>query len=106
MTSYNMVNSVYTPNSYDLCTKFLRNECGFNGVVMTDWNATEEGKANHELCLPSGNDLIMPGSKSAVKAIKDGLAKETIANEDLKRCAAKVLNMIFSTDVYRSDESL
>ena len=38
MTSYNMVNSVYTPNSYDLCTKFLRNECGFNGVVMTDWN--------------------------------------------------------------------
>ena len=29
MTSYNMVNSVYTPNSYDLCTKVLRNEWGF-----------------------------------------------------------------------------
>lgn len=36
MTSYNRVNGVYAPNSYDLCTKLLRGEWGFKGVVMTD----------------------------------------------------------------------
>ncbi|MBQ7283816.1 MAG: fibronectin type III-like domain-contianing protein, partial [Oscillospiraceae bacterium] len=33
MTSYNKINGVYAPNSHDLCTKVLRSEWGFDGVV-------------------------------------------------------------------------
>ena len=40
MTSYNKINGQWAPNSYDLCTKILRNEWGFDGVVMTDWMST------------------------------------------------------------------
>ena len=46
MTSYNRVNGVYAPNSHDLCTKALRNEWGFTGVVMTDWFSTNKGQAD------------------------------------------------------------
>jgi len=67
MTSYNKVNGVYTPNSYDLCTKVLRQEWGFNGVVMTDWFSTSKGCANNAIAMASGNDLIMPGGKADKK---------------------------------------
>jgi stage V sporulation protein T len=106
MSSYNMVNSVYTPNSHDLLTKVLRNEWGFDGLVMTDWNSTEEDKGDHELCLPSGNDLIMPGSAVAKKAIKEGLKKGTITKEDLRRSAANILNLILESAVIKSDKNL
>ena len=61
MTSYNKLNGVYTPNSHDLCTKVLRNEWGFDGVVMTDWYSTNPGQGDNAICMAAGNDLIMPG---------------------------------------------
>jgi beta-glucosidase len=99
MTSYNKVNGVYTANSHDLCTKVLRNEWGFEGLVMTDWNATENDKGDHEKCLPAGNDLIMPGSDAARKTIKRGLSTGAISKMDLHRSAANILNMILDSAV-------
>ena len=37
MTSFNKINGTFAGGSYDLCTKILRDEWGFNGVVVTDW---------------------------------------------------------------------
>ena len=75
MTSYNKVNCTYTPNSYDLCTKILRNEWGFDGVVMTDWFSTNKGLARNDLALRAGNDLIMPGGSSFKREILSGIKK-------------------------------
>jgi beta-glucosidase len=94
MTSYNKVNGTYTPNSHDLCTKILRNEWGFEGVVMTDWFSTGKGLANNGLCMKAGNDLIMPGGKRFKKEILAELKKGTITEEDIRRCAANVLRSI------------
>ena len=97
MTSYNKINGVYAPNSHDLCTKVLRNEWGFDGVVMTDWFSTNKGQASNALCMKAGNDLIMPGGsyhkKALLKEIKDGVATE----EDLRRCCANVVKSIFAS---------
>ena len=101
MTSYNKVNDVYTPNSYDLCTKLLRNEWGFDGVVMTDWFSTNKGQANSALALSAGNDLIMPGGgifkKEILQAVKSGLIEE----EDVRRCCANVVRSIFNSATQR-----
>jgi len=94
MTSYNMVNGVYTPNSYDLCTKVLRNEWGFDGVIMSDWNATD--KCSHPAAINAGNDLLMPGNKWIKKALLDALKNGELDREKLKASAARVLNLIFS----------
>ena len=37
MTSYNKLNGVYAYYNYDLVNVVLREEFGFNGLVMTDW---------------------------------------------------------------------
>ena len=61
MCSYNKINVIYTALNYDLQTKILRNEWGFDGIVMTDWFATGHHESLDELCCKAGTDLIMPG---------------------------------------------
>jgi len=51
MTSYNPINGIYAASNYDLNTTILRNEWGFDGIVMTDWWA----KVNHPVVGGKGN---------------------------------------------------
>jgi beta-glucosidase len=104
MTSYNRLNGTYTANSYDLCTKVLRNEWDFDGVVMTDWYSTSEGLADSAFCMKAGNDLIMPGGKYYKKEILAGLKSGRIAEEDIIRCAANVLRSIVYSRLAREYE--
>ena len=97
MTSYNRLNSVYTPNSYDLCTKALRNEWGFDGVVMTDWFSTNKDLGNNALAMKAGNDLIMPGGGYYKKEILAGVKKGMITEKDVRRCCANVVRAIFDS---------
>lgn len=101
MTSYNRVNGVYTPNSYDLCTKVLRNEWGFDGVVMTDWFSTNKGQASSAIALKAGNDMIMPGGGSFKKDILQGLKTGIVSEEDVRRCCANVVKSILNSATQR-----
>jgi len=101
MTSYNRVNGVYTPNSYDLCTKALRNEWGFDGVVMTDWYSTNKGQASSAIALKAGNDLIMPGGSSFKKDILQGLKSGIVSEEDVRRCCGNVVKAILNSATQR-----
>lgn len=94
MTSYNLINNVYTPNSYDLCTDVLRNEWGFKGLVMTDWFATGKTQGTGYGTIAAGNDLIMPGSGFDKKSIKKGLKEGKVSEEALKTAAGNVIDAI------------
>lgn len=97
MTSYNKINGVYTPNSYDLCTKLLRCEWGFDGVVMTDWFASKKGQARHDLAIKAGNDLIMPGEASAKKQIIKAVKKGILTKEELFMACYNVVSQIMES---------
>ena len=99
MTSYNLINGTYTPDSYDLNTKVLRNEWGFDGVVMTDWYSTRPGQGHTDLAIANGNDMIMPGDKVYDKTILEGLKKDTVSLDDLKRAAANIIRSIVYSNV-------
>ena len=101
MTSYNRLNGVYTPNSHDLCTRVLRCEWGFEGVVMTDWFSTNKGQASSALAIRAGNDLIMPGGGSFKKDILQGLKDGRLRREDLIRCCGNVVKSIFDSETQR-----
>ena len=101
MTSYNKVNGTYAPNSYDLCTKALRNEWGFEGVVMTDWFSTNAGQGDNALAMKAGNDLIMPGTGGNKKEILKGLKNNVITQKDLRRCCANVVKAIFDSAIQK-----
>ena len=101
MTSYNKINGVYAPNCYDICTKALRNEWGFEGVVMTDWFSTNKGQADNALAMKAGNDLIMPGTGACKKEILKGLKNNVITQKDLRRCCANVIRSIYNSAIQR-----
>lgn len=98
MTSYNLLNGVHTANRRDLLTTILREEWGFEGIVMTDWGTTNDnfnmgvhGASAPDLCVKAGNDLIMAGSKADVDGILAGLETGTIERNDLEQCAGRIL---------------
>ncbi len=97
MTSYNRINGVYAPNSHDLCTKALRNEWGFDGVVMTDWFSTNKNLGHNALAMKAGNDLIMPGGASYKKEILAGVKSGMISETDVRRCCANVVRAIMDS---------
>ena len=101
MTSYNQLNGIYTPNSYDLCTKVLRNEWGFDGVVMTDWYSTNPGQGDNAVCMAAGNDLIMPGMFINKQQILLGLRTGKLTKKDLRRCCGNVLKAILDSEIQR-----
>lgn len=99
MTSYNRLNGVYTPNSHDLCTKVLRQEWGFDGVVMTDWTSTMKGRGSSAAALRAGNDLIMPGGPAYKREILQALQNNLIDEADLRRCCGNVIAAILNSAV-------
>ena len=99
MTSYNLINGVYTPNSYDLCTNALRCEWGFEGVVMTDWFSTGEKLAGNGLAIKAGNDLIMPGGRGFIRMLKKDMEKGLVSMEELRISAARVLKAVLNSRI-------
>lgn len=94
MTSYNLINGVYTPNSHDLCTAVLRCEWGFRGVVMTDWFSTGADQGSAAAAIAAGNDLIMPGSGRDKRSIRAGLRSGTVSQKALRTAAGNVIDAI------------
>jgi beta-glucosidase len=91
MVAYNKLNGLYCTQNPWLLTKVLRDEWGFDGLVMTDWgagdNPVEQVKAGVDLIMP-GSDLIV---KTLIDAYKQGLLTEDVINQRVKN----VLNLVF-----------
>lgn len=96
MSSYNRVNGKYVCNDRELCSRVLRKEYGFTGVVMSDWNATEQ--CSYAQAIYAGNDLIMPGTTSVSKALENDLKSGKLSREALDLSAGRILEMIFKSE--------
>lgn len=107
MTTYNPVNGIWTAGSYDLCTKILRSEWGFDGIVMTDWwaEANIEGekskKENKASMVLAQNDIYMCVSNSELNPendnVKEKLEVGEITRSDLQRNAKNILSFIMKS---------
>lgn len=93
MSAYNYVNGTYASESYDLLTTILRDEWGFDGMVMTDWGAGSDPAAQ----VYAGNDMLQPGNDRQFTAIVEGVRNGTIDEKDLDRNVERVLEMILKT---------
>ena len=98
MTAYNRLNGTYCSNSRELCIDLLRGEWQFDGLVMTDWFATDQGRADNIQALPAGVDLIMPGGKKVVKNLKQAFRQGQLPYDAVHRAAARVLTMVLADD--------
>jgi len=78
MTSYNMVNGVYANENEHLLMDILRKDIGFDGMVVTDWGASND----HALGVKNGSSLEMPApgldsARELLEALKTGKISES-----------------------------
>ena len=92
MSSYNIINGRRTSESRELLTHILREEWGFDGLVMTDW----WNRAEHYKEVLAGNDVKM--ASGYPERLEQALALGLITREDLLSCARRVLELILRID--------
>lgn len=109
MTSYNLINGTHSANHYELLTSILRDEWGFDGMVMTDWGTTSSGendKSKYKAstcwgCIRAGNDLIMPGAKADIDSLYHSVQTGKISLEELRICSRRILRTMLRLEAGR-----
>ena len=97
MSSYNKLNGEYTQQKHGLLTTVLRDEWGFDGIVMTDWGV----KDNTVKATKAGNDLMEWGNQVEIDRILAAVNDGTISQEELDRNVRNMLNYIVKTPHFR-----
>lgn len=91
MCSYNKVNGVYSAENPWLLTQVLRDEWGFRGLVMSDWDAVNI----REHGVAAGLDLEMPTSFGVgAQTIVDAVLAGTLSEADVDLSARRVLELV------------
>lgn len=98
MTSYNKVNGVYTSENERLLTQILRNDWGFEGLVMTDWFGGKDAVAQ----IQAGNDLLEPGTLRQWEALREAYQEEVLTEADVDRAARRILTLVFQTRKFQN----
>lgn len=94
MCAYNQVNGEFASEHKELLTDILRDEWGFDGVVMSDWGAVN----NRVKGIQSGLDLEMPGDVGHNRqVIVDSYNNGELSKEDLDKAVKNVLKMVDKT---------
>ena len=104
MTGYNLINGTHCSANYDLCTSILRDEWGYDGMVMTDWwtrvNTDDElAKIDLQAMVKAQNDIYMVTKSSAeypdniLKSVEDG----TLDIAYLRNCAKNLIRFILNS---------
>lgn len=118
MTSYNPVNGHWAASNYDLNTTVLREEWGFQGIVMTDWwavmNHSEEGgEADRKFTswmVRAQNDLYMvvPNFGAEINAYGDNtieaLRSGILTRGELQRSALNICRFLLQAPVFSRGE--
>ncbi len=93
MSSYNRVNGTYTSESPELLRGVVRDDWGFDGLVMTDWFGGTDPVAQ----MSAGNELLMPGTQRQRQALLDALESGALDEAVLDRNVERILGVVRRT---------
>ena len=92
MCSYNKLLGEFCSEKKSLLTGILRDEWGFDGLVMSDWGAVNERDDG----LESGLDLEMPtGGEDSLNKIVNAVKSGKLSESVLDTAVERVLNLVF-----------
>lgn len=91
MSSYNKLNGTYTSQNKSLLIDILRDEWGFDGMIMTDWFSGDDSGAQ----MTAGNDLLMPGVDRNREEIRQALQDGSLSEADIDRNLVNILGVVF-----------
>ncbi|XMB72433.1 glycoside hydrolase family 3 C-terminal domain-containing protein [Mycoplasmatota bacterium WC30] len=85
MCSYNKIDGIYASENYNTLKEVLRDEFGFNNVIVSDWTAVN----NRTDALIATLDLEMPGYiygiNTMLRDLKSGKLTRDVLDESCKR---------------------
>lgn len=92
MCSYNKINGVYASDHKHLLNDILREQWGYENIVISDWGATNDRVAG----VKYGMDVEMPTSNGVRDAvIKEAVESGKLAEEDLDRVVERILSVVY-----------
>lgn len=97
MSSYNRINGPWTQEDPALLTTILRDEWGFDGIVLSDWTA----KRHTDAQVRAGNDLMMPGNRDQMKEIVEKVRSGQLSEADVDVCVRRLLLTVLKTHTYQ-----
>ncbi|MEO6523745.1 MAG: glycoside hydrolase family 3 C-terminal domain-containing protein [Mucilaginibacter sp.] len=97
MNSYNLINGQHATQSNYLNNVVLKKDWHFDGVLMSDWDATYDGRA----AANAGLDLEMPYAKfmssaNLLSALNKGEVKQSVIDDKV----ARILRLVFKNGFY------
>ncbi|WP_024856514.1 glycoside hydrolase family 3 C-terminal domain-containing protein [Ruminococcus albus] len=99
MCSYNRINGYHSAQNKWLLTDVLRNDWGYDGLVMSDWGAVDDRVAG----IKAGLDLEMPASFGKNdKLIVDAVNSGKLSMEALDKCVERVLKLVDKSEESRT----
>lgn len=87
MCSYNKVNAIWCSENEYLLKTILKDEWGFEGIVVSDWGAVH----NISRAVKAGLDLQMPQNTDIVKELRDGIEKGLVTEKEIDEAVLRVL---------------
>lgn len=93
MSSYNQVNGEYANENKHLLQDILRDDWGFDGIVITDWG----GSNDHVKGVAAGSNLEMPApGLGSAREILEAVEQGTLSMKELDSCVDQMLDAILT----------
>ena len=90
MTAYNRLHGTYCSENHWLISEVLREDWGFDGVVVSDWNGTHSGVES----LLAGLDIEMPGpTRHRGDALMRAHAAGAVKDVDVDASVARIRSL-------------
>lgn len=94
MSSYNLINGTYANENRHLLMDILRDDWGFDGMVVTDWG----GSNDHVLGVKNGSALEMPcPGNDSIRELMAAVQSGKISESDVDARLDEVLELVFTT---------
>lgn len=93
MASYNKVNGTYSTENKRLLQDILRDEWGYEGIVVSDWGATHDAVA----AVKAGCDITMPGDPEHAEKVRKGAESGQLSEKELDTCADRIVRLARDT---------
>ena len=97
MTSYNKLNGPYAVQNHELLTTIVRDEWGWKGMYVSDWNAGDDAVA----AMKAGNDMLQPGQDKQYQAILAAAKSGELSMDILDANVKRILEYVVKTHNFK-----
>ncbi|WP_233476190.1 glycoside hydrolase family 3 N-terminal domain-containing protein [Paenibacillus sonchi] len=117
MTSYNLLNGVHTSERKDIIDGVLREEWGFDGIVISDWvvGGVQHGVKKYPYAtaaksIKAGNDVMMPGGEMDYTDVLTALAGTNkavmLTRKEVQDCASRIIRIALRLTEAQTEPSI